>query len=479
MDVASRDELFHQAIFDFDDSALAAWIARRSSHSDDVTAAIAGAWLALMRGEPSVLAAEAGELLARATASGDPSRLIEVTALRAMLALSLGQLNDAAAFARRASLMARTEALPSAELLANIALARLRRHSGKSWLALRILESLSRTEAARAAPGWLGWERLLAGGTDPGAPSDAEDTAGGSAAGTADGDAEDTTAGSPSARALEAGRAALVAARAGDRDGFERQAALLERHSSGFIDIQREARALCALLDPARDADEPIVGFRRGLHDELQHGLASACVLHGDSEPSASVLAVARPGERGCRLLREGLGLFGPCRTFFEEGARVHGRTDTAVAVLLLAGPEALADEQFFQRVYGFAYTHGKHRGVLDVLLHRIRQRVGASGALQRSGGGLRLELREAIAVADPRCSPPAAARVLSALSRQPATTAEALASRLGITPRAAQMALRELVSEGACAVRRSGRHVRYQVLDSTFSEPTGTDVFA
>jgi hypothetical protein len=39
-------------------------------------------------------------------------------------------------------------------------------------------------------------------------------------------------------------------------------------------------------------------------------------------------------------------------------------------------------------------------------------------------------------------------------------------------------MALRELVSDGACEMRRSGRQVRYQVLDSTFSEPTGTDLF-
>ena len=462
MNAASRDPPFHQAVFAFDDAALEVWITQRTGEAgSDVLLAIAQAWLGLMRGASPAGAADVGELFARASSSRVPSRVIEVTALRAMLALSAGQMNDAATFARRASLMARTEALPTAELLANIALSRLRRHSGKPYLALRILESLARTEAAKAAPGWLGWERFLAGGTDPGyeaLPSDAAST--------------------PSARALRAGQQALIAARAGDRERFEREAAELERASAGFVDVQREALALCALLDQERAAAEPLAGFKRGQHDELWHGLSSACVLHGESEPCVGVLAVARPGEPGCRLLRDGLGLFGPCRTLFEAGARVHGRTDTAVAVLVLAGPEALPEEDFFQRVYGFAYSHGKHRGVLDVLLHRIRQRIGASGVLQRAGGGLRLELREAIAVADPRCSPPAAARVLSALSRQPATTAETLAVRLGITPRAAQMALRELVSDGACVVRRSGRHVRYQVLDSTFSEPTGSDVF-
>lgn len=460
MNVASRDEqLFHQAILGFDEAALAAWITRRTgaAQGDDVAADVARAWLALMRGAPATVAARAGELFAQASSSRDPSRVVEVTALRAMLALSGGQLSEAAAFARRASLMARTEALPAAELLANVTLSRLRRHSGKPYLALRILESLGRTEAARAAPGWLEWERFLAGGADTGAPSGA--------------------VGVPALRAVEAGLGALSAARSGQRDEFERRAAELERASAGFSDMQREARGLCALLDPARSAEEPLASFRRGDHDELWLGLASVVASNFESEPSPGILAVARPGERGSRLLRNGLGLFGPCRTFFEAGARVHGRTDAALAVLVLAGPSAQPEEEFFQRVYGFPYAGAKHRGVLDVLLHRVRQRIGASGTLQRASGGLRLELCEAIAVADPRCSPPAAARVLSALSRQPAATAETIAGRLGITPRAVQMALRELVSDGACEMRRSGRQVRYQLLDSTFSEPTGTDV--
>lgn len=458
MDVASCDELFHQAILGFDEGALAAWITRRTAASDgDVVVDVARGWLALMRGSSASVSAGAGELFARASASRDPSRVIEVTALRAMLALSAGQLSDAAAFARRASLMARTEALPAAELLANVTLSRLRRHSGKSYLALRILESLGRTDAGQAAPGWLEWERFLAGGADTSAPS---------------GDP-----GVPALRAAQAGRRALCAARAGRRDEFEQRATELERASAGFADMQREASALCALLDPGRAAEEPLAGFRRGEHDELRHGLDSVPATDAESEPGNGILAVARPGEPGSRMLRDGLGLFGPCRTLFEAGARVHGRTDTALSVLVLAGPDAQPEEEFFQRVYGFVYASGKHRGVLDVLLHRVRQRIGASGTLLRASGGLRLELREAIAVADPRCSPPAAARVLSALSRQPAATAETIAGRLGITPRAVQMALRELVSDGACEVRRSGRQVRYQLLDSTFSEPTGTDV--
>lgn len=160
-----------------------------------------------------------------------------------------------------------------------------------------------------------------------------------------------------------------------------------------------------------------------------------------------------------------------------DGGRRTHGRTDAALAVLTLSGPEPTAEQEFFRKVYGFAYLEASHRGVLDVLLHRMRGRIDTAGAVVRSKGCLALDLKAAIAVADPRCSPPAAARILSALARQPLATADVIAARLGITVRAAQIALQQLVSDGACAVRRSGRQMEYQLQDSTFSEPTGTDV--
>ncbi|MGK4301964.1 hypothetical protein, partial [Klebsiella pneumoniae] len=79
---------------------------------------------------------------------------------------------------------------------------------------------------------------------------------------------------------------------------------------------------------------------------------------------------------------------------------------------------------------------------MLDVLLHRMRKRIEPSGTITRTDGHLALSLRVAGAVADPRCAPPAAARILSALSRQPLATADGVAARLGITLRAAQLAL-------------------------------------
>jgi DNA-binding transcriptional ArsR family regulator len=155
----------------------------------------------------------------------------------------------------------------------------------------------------------------------------------------------------------------------------------------------------------------------------------------------------------------------------------MHGRTDAAIAVLTLSGREPTPEPEFFRKVYGFAYLDASHRGVLDVLVHRVRRRIDAGGTVVRSKGCLSLELQEAIAVADPRCSPPAAARILSALARQPLATAYMIAGRLGISVRAAQMALQQLVSDGACAVRRTGRQMEYQLQDSAFCEPTGNDV--
>jgi hypothetical protein len=457
MDLASRTAFYQGAILAFDDNALEEAITRCASlaERDQLHGAVAKAWLALMRGRASELASMA-ELFARASASRDPSQVIEVTALRAMVALASGQLAESLAFARRASLMARTEALPALELLANVVLSRLRRHSGKSYLAVRILSSLARVQPA-VASGWLDWERFLAGGTDLGVTI--------------------ASALTPAARAVARGQELLLGAREGKREAFEEAATELGQASAGFMDMQREARALVSLLDPYRQADEPVFHFKRGDSDELPYGLVGARVLSGEEEPCIGILAVARPNERGHRILRDGLGLFGACRMLSEDGPRrTHGRTDTGLAVLTLSGPDTSSEEEFFMRVYGFAYSHGKHRGVLDVLLHRMRQRIGSSAALVRSGGGFRLDLREPIAVADPRCSPPAAARILSALARQPLATADVIAGRLGITLRAAQMALQQLVSDGSCAMQRTGRQIHYQLQDSTFSEPTGND---
>ena len=450
MTLSRADASHWAAVLALDAQALA----RQSPGGAEPDDGPAPAWQALMRGETTALEARLVRLLARASASRDPGLVVEATALRALVLSSLGKVGEALVFARRASMMARTEAEPDAELLANIVLARMRRHAGKPHLAVRIVEALARL-APLAPQTWLRWERLLAGGI----PADvtAEQVA--------------TPAG--------AGQRLLLAMRDGHRDTFEQAAAALLAATAAWVDMQGEARVLIELLDSDRPPSPALNAFRWGHDEGLIYGLHGARVVPLEHEPGISIFAVARPGERGRRILVDGLTLFGPCRTLICEdaGRRTHGRTDAGLATLVLSGPDPSPETEFFRRVYGFAYSPAIHRGVMDVLLHRMRKRLDPSGTIVRGEGRLALALREPVAVADPRCAPSAAARILSALARQPLATADAVASRLGITVRAAQMALAQLVSDGACMMRRAGHHLEFQLMDTTFREPTGRDV--
>jgi hypothetical protein len=321
----------------------------------------------------------------------------------------------------------------------------------------------------------LEWERLLAGGTPP------EDDA---TALPAELPTDLATGLAPrphAPAAADLGRRLLLAARAGRRTEFDRAADKLLQATSAWRDIQDEAHTLIALLDGDRPGPETLRAFRIGRDEVLRYALHGTRVVAGEQEPGMAVFAIARPAEPGRRILVDGLGLFGHARILVcEDGARrTHARSDAGLAALVLGGPDPISEEQFFHQVYGFTYAPGVHRGVLDVLLHRMRRRVEPSGHVVRAQGSLHLALHEPLAVADPRCSPPAAARVLSALARQPLATAEALAGRLGITVRGVQMALRQLVGDGLCVVHRAGRHVEYQLADSAFREPTGKDLGA
>src|SRR6266700_1707862 len=434
MGAIAKDHWYWNAVLALDRPALTAWAQQAATGApgtSDLDRELAGAWLGLLAGDADALTEKLGSLFSRAASSQVPRHVIEVTALRALVSAATEHLSDAISFARRASLMARTEAEPGAELLANLVLARMRRHAGKPHLAVRILDALARL-VPEAPTAWLEWERLLAGGTPPdsGPPDQAARLR---------------------APAAAAGRQLLLAARDGRRDEFERAADDLLRASAVWRDIHDEARALIGMLDADRAVPESMRGFRHGRDEALRYALHGTRVIAGDQEPGLAVFAVARPGEAGRRILVDGLGLFRPARALVcEDGARrTHARSDAGLAALVLAGPDPIPEETFFHQVYGFTYAPGVHRGVLDVLLHRMRKRVDPSGHVVRAQGGLHLALSESLAVADPRCSPPAAARVLSALARQPLATAEALAGRLGITVRGVQMALRQLVGDG------------------------------
>ena len=78
-----------------------------------------------------------------------------------------GALEEALSFARRASLISRTEGLVIHEYLANLVLARARRYSGQASQSLRITHALEQV-VPDPWKHWVEWERAFAG--DPPGP---------------------------------------------------------------------------------------------------------------------------------------------------------------------------------------------------------------------------------------------------------------------------------------------------------------------
>ncbi len=410
------------------------------------------AWL---RGERPPVDLEA--LAARAAGERLAAAVVQIRAVRALFAIETGNPAGGLALARRASLMARTEAIPSAEWLANLALARARRYNRQAHLAVRILESLERAGSPAWRP-WLEWECLLAGGAVPGAA---------------------VTAGGPAASL----RDLLAAAAAGDRQGFRRCAdALAAVPAEPF---RREAAVLIAAVDPFElpfelpfqrprprdDAGDQLRGWRRGeapLPPSLLHGLS---LLPGDD----AACVVLWPDGRSARFLPAGIPLLaGHGVTRLPSSRRQHGRVETLLAILALAGHDGLDEASCFARAYGFGYVPGLHRGVFDVLVHRARGAVEGIAALTRGPGRLALVTTRPLLIADPRTSRSTTDRVLRLLAEQGRASAKQTAARLGVSLRAAQGALSELAGEHACVVERDGRNITYAVEDSVFSEPTG-----
>jgi hypothetical protein len=412
---------------------------------------------AWMSGESPPVDLEA--LAARASGARLATAVVQIPALRALFAIEAGDAAAGLACARRASLMGRTEAIPAAEWLANLALARARRYNRQIHLAVRILEALD-PPASPSGRTWLDWERLLAGAVVP----------------------EGRAAGGGPAAALSN---LLLAAQTGDRGGFARHAGALA--ASGTIaPFRREASALVEALNPfdvpppevpseARERDDPaseqLRAWRQGeapLPPALLHGL----LLPASPEPGACV--VLWPDGRSARFLSAGLPLLGSGVARLPPSRRQNGRIETLLAVLALAGPHGLDEATCFFRAYGFTYVPGLHRGVFDVLVHRARGAVDGLATLARGPGRLALTATRPLLLFDPRASRSTTDRVLRLLAEQGRASAKEAAARLGLSLRAAQGALSELAGNHACVVERDGRSITYAVEDSVFSEPTG-----
>ena len=436
-------------------------------------------WQRLLLGDTAGQEVEAKALFDEASRQRAAPQVIESTVLRALLALSIGAIDDAVEMARRASRMAQSESLPQLEYLANVTLARVRRYSGRPHLALHILAALLRV-APPAWAGWIGWEMLLGGGE-----------------GVRKDDPTSTLWNAP-AMVAERNLAALIAsARGGDRAEFVESAAILEKSASVWPDLQREVQALLAALDPMRAAiPDTALPWSRGETATIPCGLHGVGIPQGSGPESegATAFVVARPGSLGRRFLRPGLAFVPEARLLARDSVKaVAGgvRTETGIAALALAGEAGTTREVFFRSVYGFPFVAHRHQAVLDVLCHRMRNLLGDAGEVRRDSGeagaaaaarngtsapggpSLALILKTPIVVPDMRCALPTADRVLRALATLGTTSASTAADSLRMPLRTVQAVLQQLVAEGACSIERDGRRVAYKIEDTTFTEIT------
>lgn len=404
-----------------------------------VDGALIDAWHAVEHGASAIELLEGVARQARAEAA--PDVLVDATSLRALVALdgfdSAG-VEEGLSFARRASRMARTEALPSPACLANLVLARARRMGGQAYLASHILAALRRF-TPHPWHDWLAWEQVMAAGrrVDPEEPH---------------------------AHSL---RSLLSSSVAGDKAGVDGALSALSGVRPRFA---KDVQVVVSALGVA--GEHPAVApWQRGEVEEVPLGLAGMA-RGADSEALAYVHATAQ-GAR--RILAPGVGLLGRDVARLVRGKRVQGRVDTTLAILALCGPDGLPEEELFRSAYGFKYTQDLHHNTFHVMLRRAADKLAEVGELVREEGRVAARLHKPVVLPDPRCVARVEDRVLDAAARLRAPSAGGIAGELGISKRLAQKALESLVAEGACARTRKGRAITYGVQDTTFHEPTQT----
>lgn len=413
-------------------------------------------WSAIHAGDGNAAAEDAATLEGEAASAGDAAMVVEAAAQRTMALISAGDLDGGTRHARRTSRMARTEALPQQEYLAHLLLARLRRMTGHPHLATRILRALAPVASPLWLP-WVGWELIMAGALEAAAEMRPM----------------------PSGRATEltaALRALTESAEASNRQGFDEAAGRLTSFE-GFPAFETDIETTLAACDVRRPLlGEHLPDWAWGHTNQAPpplHGLLTrpGSAPEGDS---AIAYAISHPETGQRRIPRLGYGLVSlPELVTLEQTRRKQGRVETLVSALLLAGDEGYDETRLFSTVYGFEYEPSTHKGVFDVLLHRARSYLGDHGELHRSDGWIRLELSRPLMVPDPRCAKPIEDRLLRAVAEQRGATAKDVANAVGVSLRAAQAALHELAEKGACQAERDGRQLRYQIEDTTFSEPT------
>jgi len=440
------------AVLTFDAERLALWndvherLAQPGEANEGSLSLHAGrGWAAVLAGDAGAAKSCAESLRKGASDAAHAALVVESATLRAAAEAVAGDLEEATTLARRASRMSRTESLPQEEYFANLLLARVRRLHGKTHLATRILAALIRV----ATPPWYAWMRweLLLSGAEV-APS------------------EDAGAADPSELLV----GLIDAARRSDARSFDAQAVALRSRLASVSLLTGDLEVLLPLLDPRAPVPESLVPWVSGEVDEVPAGLASVGLLSKTADEAALVITAPHPR----RFLAPGAGLVdAPDVIHVAPAPGRQARTEATIAALLLAGPDGCVEDALFQRIYGFAFEAALHRGVRDVLYHRVRQRVEGLAQLVREDGRVTLQASRAIVAADPRCSPPPEHALLTVLATAGQASAKDAAAALGVPVRTAQDALRRLADDGACQAVKVGRRLEYHIEDTTFLEPT------
>ncbi|MEM9192669.1 MAG: helix-turn-helix domain-containing protein [Myxococcota bacterium] len=460
--------LARATVLELDPAALAGWLSflrKLQAERVEVVLWTQGyeLWLRLFQDDDLESFPDAASAIGmEASQSRLPELVVEATTLRALAAMQVGDFGQAIKLARRASRMARTEAIPQPEYLANLVLARMRRLTGNPHLATRILTAILRV-APPVWGAWLRWELVLAGAFEEAFPGGAPDLGSG---------------GSSAAYRAAVSLAHLQkAAEVGDRERFDAMATTLEEVTGRWPLLGGEVCDVLACVDPGRALLPGSVseGFVRGTVDEPPPALHGLAARTGGAPPEETASAYALGDLEGTRrrLLRLGRPLVDiKGLHVLRQSRRKQGRVETLVATLLLA-PDGLNEAECFETVYGFPFQMEMHKGVFDVLLHRAREYIQGAGEIERSQGKVQLTLACPVMVADPRCAEPVQDRLLRFIAANRGASAKDIAKAMGVSVRTAQSTLQELAAEGACAVQKEGRFVRYVVEDTTFSEPT------
>jgi hypothetical protein len=453
-------ELERLALLAFDPEALARWRLVHLSLIEGLglpelsaRARAARVWTVALGGDARD-DAEARELFREAGRLAMNGLAVEATAAQATILLDRGDLDGALATARRGSRMGRTEGILEEECLANLVLARVRRHLGKPHLASRILVGIEKM-APPSWRRWLSWERALAAGPEA-APCGSAESASGAFV-------------DRSGTGVWALRDLLAASSAGDRAAFADAGARLAAILAPVPALAQEAALLAAALDADATPPPALEGWARGDLPFVPGGLHGPSTASPD-QPFAFVLA--RPGRGGRRFLRAGSALVSDSNLLAASSVE-HYRTDTLLAALAIAGPAGVERTELFRSIYGIPYAAALHESVFRGLVHRSRRRIEGRGAITRDGERLLLDVEAPLVIPDPRCMPPTEECVLRLLATRGQAGSEDIAGELRISVRAVQAALKQLVEDGACHPERQGRAIVYRVDDTTFSEPT------